>query len=251
MKLMSCMNCLSMLFCFTFLTTSASIAQQSWRGLIVEPENRCTPYNKKLQYPYPQSVEDIIVADMGGQVYGPYSGRYFVTDTETDIEHIVAASEGHDSGLCSASAKKKAQFATDLLNLTLASPEVNRCGVHGKCGYDAAEWLPEKNQCWYANRIVEIKKKYSLSVDLSEAKALDKILGTCNSVKMIFFPRENQKVVVRSNSDPSNTLLKYDANNNGRISCSEARHHSIAPVRQGHPVYVFMNDRDGDGVVCE
>ena len=45
---------------------------------------------------------------------------------DTDIEHIVARSEAHDSGLCAASAAVKAAFARDLLNLTLASPRLNR-----------------------------------------------------------------------------------------------------------------------------
>jgi len=43
----------------------------------------------------------------------------------------------------------------------------------------------------------------------------------------------------------------WDDNDNGRVSCAEARRHGIAPVRRGHPAYAFMNDRDGDGVVCE
>ena len=30
-----------------------------------------------------------------------------------------------------------------------------------------------------------------------------------------------------------------------------ARAHGVAPVRRGHPAYEYMNDRDGDGVVCE
>ena len=40
-------------------------------------------------------------------------------------------------------------------------------------------------------------------------------------------------------------------NGDGRITCAEARLHGIAPVRRGHPAYPYMNDRDGDGVVCE
>ena len=44
---------------------------------------------------------------------------------------------------------------------------------------------------------------------------------------------------------------QWDDNGNGRVSCAEARRHGIAPVRRGHPAYAFMNDRDGDGVVCE
>ncbi|MCY4658288.1 MAG: thermonuclease family protein [Acidobacteria bacterium] len=44
---------------------------------------------------------------------------------------------------------------------------------------------------------------------------------------------------------------RWDDNGNGRVSCAEARRHGIAPVPRGHPAYRFMNDRDGDGVVCE
>ena len=124
----------------------------------------------------------------GGVVYGPYTGRYFDNDRETDTEHIVAASEGHDSGLCEASASRRLQFATDQLNLTLASPEVNRCGEGGKCGLEPAEWKSEKNKCWFANRIVEIKKMYGLSVDKVEAITLDTELSACDSVEMIFYP---------------------------------------------------------------
>ncbi len=46
-------------------------------------------------------------------------------------------------------------------------------------------------------------------------------------------------------------LALYDDNDNGSISCSEARRHGIAPVAAGHPAYQFMRDGDGDRVVCE
>lgn len=45
--------------------------------------------------------------------------------------------------------------------------------------------------------------------------------------------------------------IPWDDDGNGRVSCAEARRHGIAPVRRGHPAYPFMNDADGDGVVCE
>lgn len=55
-----------------------------------------------------------------------------------------------------------------------------------------------------------------------------------------------------ANADaPSDRAAAWDDNGNGRISCAEARRHGIAPVRREHPAYEFMNDRDGDGVVCE
>lgn len=168
------------------LITLPASAHDTWRGLTIEPENRCSPYDKASQYPYPQSVEDDIVASYGGKVYGSYTGRYFEDDTKTDIEHIVAASEGHDSGLCAADAQTRVAFATDLLNLTLAAPNVNRCGTLGKCGLDAAEWLPPKNKCWFAGRVVAIKLKYKLSVDQMEADILEAVLKNCPSTDMVF-----------------------------------------------------------------
>ena len=240
--------------CALLLVLSGSSAHAAtWLGLKVEPENRCSPYSKKKQYPYPQSVEDEIVALMGGLVYGPYTGTYFDSDTETDIEHIVAASEGHDSGLCSASASKRIQFATDQLNLTLAAPAVNRCGANGKCGLDAADWLPPRNQCWFAKRVVDIKTKYGLSVDRDEARALESVLQSCESFEMVFFPR-SEKIAppaAPKRMTTDDALSVYDDNGNGRISCSEARRHSITPVTRQHPAYKHMMDGDGDGVVCE
>ena len=53
-------------------------------------------------YPYSPSVEPRIVQTLGG-IYGPYTGRWFQSIRETDIEHIVARSEAHDSGLYAAS----------------------------------------------------------------------------------------------------------------------------------------------------
>ena len=67
-------------------------------GITIAPENRCTTYDSD-DYPYPQSVEADIVAGMGGRIYGPYTGTYFDNTFQTDIEHIVARSEAHDSGM--------------------------------------------------------------------------------------------------------------------------------------------------------
>ena len=48
-------------------------AAQTWRGLVVAPEHRRTPYERG-DYPYSQSVEARIVASMCGRAYGPYTG---------------------------------------------------------------------------------------------------------------------------------------------------------------------------------
>ena len=47
-------------------------------------------------------------------------------------------------------------------------------------------------------------------------------------------------------------LEKCDANKNGTITCAEASACGLeTPITKDHPAYQYMNDRDGDGQVCE
>ena len=229
-------------------TTGPVHAQASWRGLVVAPEQRCAPYAAD-DYRYPQSVEDRIVAELGG-VYAPYTGRWFASDTETDIEHMVARSEAHDSGLCAADSATKRRFATDLLNLTLAGPRVNR---YQKVDNDAAEWLPPQNRCWFAARVIAVRQRYELTIDRREADALDRVLAGCASTDLVVFApgAVPASAPATSAAGSSEAIAEWDDNGNGRISCAEARAHGIAPVTRDHPAYPFMRDGDGDGVVCE
>ena len=216
-------------------------APETWRGIVLAPERRCSPYDSD-DYRYSQSVELRIVAQLGDIIYGPYTGRYFASTGETDIEHIVARSEAHDSGLCAASPAARRQFASDLRNLTLAGPRVNR---HQKRAHDAAEWLPDMNRCWYAARIVEVRRAYELTIDRREAAAIEAVLQGCDSFDLVVGERAGAVAT------PAPALALYDDNRNGRITCAEARAHGIAPVRRSHPAYRYMNDRDNDGIVCE
>ena len=160
----------------TGLRVDAPTRTGAWRGLTIALENRCSPYDAD-DYSYPQSVEDDIVRNLGG-IYSPYTCETFDSDTQTDIEHIVARSEAHDSGLCGAEARTRREFARDLLNLTLASPSLNRSQKSDK---DAAEWMPEQNQCWFAQTIVDVRLKYGLTIDQAEADAIDRMLAGCTS----------------------------------------------------------------------
>ena len=229
---------------------------QLWRGITVAPEDRCSPYDSD-DYRYSPSVEPRIVETQGG-IYGPYTGTWFETIRETDIEHIVARSEGHDSGLCATSPAIRSDFASDLLNLTLASPSVNR---HQKIAKDVSEWLPELNQCWYVDRTVEVRREYGLTIDRAEADAIDRVLAGCESADMVVLAPVASATAtpIPTQAAPSaptpssnvDALALWDDNGNGRITCAEARAHGIAPVRRRHPAYQHMNDADGDGVVCE
>ena len=69
---------------------SPATGGETWRGLMVAAEHRCSPYDRD-DYSYPQSVEAEIADQLGG-MWSPYDGTRFSSLAESDIEHIVATS---------------------------------------------------------------------------------------------------------------------------------------------------------------
>ena len=206
-------------------------------------ENRCSPYDADDYY-YPQSVEQQIVNRMGGRIYSPNTGAYFSSTRETDIEHIVARSEAHDSGLCAAGNDVRSAFARDLDNLTLADPSTNR---HQKIGKDLAEWLPAQNRCWYVNQVILVKRKYGLTWDAAEANAARSVLAACTSVEMIFV--EEGPAPPPPTAPPPPCPYPPDRNCGDFSTQAEAQACFIAaggPARDPHRL-----DGDNDGIACE
>ena len=145
----------------------------------------------------------------------------------------------------------QAQSVRRLRNLTLAAPGVNR---HQKRDHDAAGWLPPMNACWFAARVIDVKRAYGLTVDRRERDALARTLAGCEDTEIdIIAPGPAAEIAAPSPPRATGTdaLALYDDNGNGRITCAEARRHGIAPVPRSHPAYRYMRDGDGDGVVCE
>ena len=162
--------------------SEANGALNRLRTLRVASESRCSPYSR-ADYGSASASEQRIVDRMGGRIYGPYSGKHFPTMRDTEVEHIVALSEAHDSGLCSASPTLRRSFGTDLDNLTLASPQQNRT----KSARDAAEWVPPltANRCWFAARVVSVRDKHRLTIDPVERDTLETILKGCTDTAMV------------------------------------------------------------------
>ncbi len=210
-------------------------AMRMLNKLTVATEERCSPYQRSKHYSYSQDIELLVAEQLGG-IYGPYTGTCFASLYETHIEHIVAVSEAHDSGLCAASPATRRRFASDLRNLTLASATVNKA----KSGRDVAQWQPPRNRCWFAARVIDVRSAYGLTIDAREKAALSEILSRCDSTAL--------EVVDCHYPD---ALMQYDDNKNGHISCAEARTHGITPVSRDHPAYAWMTDGDNDGKVCE
>ena len=156
----------------------------TWRGLVVAPENRCSTYDPD-DYRHPDALAVDIIAGYDERIYAPYTGIYYEDYLEVSVDHIVAKTEVHDSGGCTWGRTQRRAFARDLENLTLASPRLDR-GV--KAENDAAEWLPDFNQCWFAGAVVAVRRKYELTVDEAERDALEALLSECESTEMVFAP---------------------------------------------------------------
>ena len=92
----------------------------------------------------------------------------------TDVEHIVALAEAHDSGL---SPDQMLEFSGDILNLTVAMPRENRIIKSAK---DAADYLPVNNRCWFVGKVIQVKNKWGLSVDWLEYVSLASVLDSCS-----------------------------------------------------------------------
>ena len=120
---------------------------------------------------------------------------------------------------------------------------------------DAAEWVPARNRCWFAGRILEVRRAYGLTIDRREAAALERILAGCASTALepivCAAPPGSGAGAASGPAGGDDALALYDDNGNGRITCAEARRHGIALVPRSHPAYRYMRDGDGDGVVCE
>ena len=175
------------LYGFAFVAVNAEIAWGAdLSDLRVEPEHRCAPYSARA-HSYPSDLDRRHVEALGydvdskgkisNSVPSPYTpGIAFRYLQDMDIEHIVARSEAHDSGLCADKTRWR-EFAGDPLNITIAAEHVNRTLKRDR---DPADWLPDINRCWFAQRVVDVKAKYQLSVDQREHDALAAVLEGCD-----------------------------------------------------------------------
>ena len=91
----------------------------------MKQSNPCSEYDRASDYSYNGSTLEPCISEQLGAIYSPYSGQCFTSLKQTEIEHIVAIPEAHDSGLCAYTVRVRRAFASDLDNLTLVSRSVN------------------------------------------------------------------------------------------------------------------------------
>jgi hypothetical protein len=112
-----------------------------------------------------------------GQWPDPYTKKTLSDPKSVDIDHIVPLAEAWRSGASAWNDSQRERYANDPEVLLSVEATANRA----KGDKDPAAWKPpnEDEWCDYATRWIEIKSKYSLSVDEDEKTALQEMLNTC------------------------------------------------------------------------
>jgi hypothetical protein len=137
------------------------ILRRDLRGKTYRPGDTCAVQSGRLSDPYTAAA---IVFVRGGA-------------SEVDIDHVVALSDAWQKGAQRWSARERAAFANDPLNLLSVDAHVNRAKGDG----DAATWLPpnKRFRCDYVARQVAVKRKYRVWVTRAEHDAIARVLKTC------------------------------------------------------------------------
>ena len=162
------------LACACFLVPLLASAQGIPVSLTLAPEHDRAGYKRPTTNRY-QRHERAVYLELGMD-RTPFTCAVIGGNLRsTDVEHIVALSEAHDSGL---PPERMLAFSGDPLNLTVAMPRENR---NVKSDKDAADYMPPRNRCWFAARVLAVKAKWGLTVDRAEAVALIEALAGCDT----------------------------------------------------------------------
>lgn len=108
-----------------------------------------------------------------GEWQDPYTGERFTDPSRLDIDHLVPLREVHDSGGDEWGERRRHRYANDLESpRTLIAVEAGANRSKGARG--PAEWLPENEayRCQYVSDWVRVKRRWELSMDRMERRAI-------------------------------------------------------------------------------
>ena len=199
-----------------------------------------------------------------GTLDDPYGGETIAfdrSDSEVDIDHVVALSDAWQSGAASWDDDTRRTFANDPLNLLAVDSGLNRQKSDG----DAATWLPPAKdfRCEYVARQIAVKAKYELWVKPAEGDAMERVLESCDGFAAVvdddLTPDRGDGDVVTTapeEAEPTTEAPKEEesSSSGGSVyykNCDAVRAAGADPIHRGDAGYAKHLDGDGDGVGCE
>ena len=123
-----------------------------------------------------------IVKDTG-KWYSAYEGATVTNFSGLDVDHMVPLAEAWDSGAKEWDIARREVYANDMgdpISLIAVTASTNR----SKSDQDPAEWLPAKDVCVYIKNWVQVKVRWSLTVDENELKVIRETNAKCPKAKM-------------------------------------------------------------------
>jgi hypothetical protein len=184
---------------------------------------------------------------LSGTLADPYTGQTIAFQkgdgSSVDIDHVVALSNGWQTGAFAWDEASRTAFANDPLNLLAVDYSANRQKGDG----DAATWLPDAGgyRCAYVARQVAVKAAHGLWVTPAEHDAIARVLDTCPGEPVPTpAPVELPAATPAPADVPAGTPQPYP-------DCAAARAAGAAPLHRGDPGWSDAMDGDGDGTACE
>lgn len=149
----------------------------SSNGWPVQPSDQCDSRESALFYDGDGVSVGSSCSGLIGSWLDPYTGERLAAPGELDIDHMVPLAAAWRSGASSWTPALRNQYANDPLVLVSTEAGANR--AKGDKGPEL--WVPpnKASHCLYANRWVQVKAKYGLSVNPDEKTALGRMLDTC------------------------------------------------------------------------
>ena len=123
-----------------------------------------------------------IVKDTG-RWYSAYDGVTVTNFSALDVDHMVPLAEAWDSGAKEWDIARREIYANDMgdpISLIAVTASTNR----SKSDQDPAEWLPAKDVCTYIKNWVQVKVRWSLTVDENELKVIRETNAKCPKARM-------------------------------------------------------------------
>ena len=113
-----------------------------------------------------------------------------IDPSKFDVDHMVPLKEAWDSGAWAWDAKTREAYANDLdydMSLIAVSASSNR----SKSDRDPADWLPANKDYWceYITSWVQVKTRWSLSVDAKEKSKIEEVAEDCSGETLDFAPK--------------------------------------------------------------
>ncbi len=158
----------------------------------------------------------------GGKWISTYDGKTLTNASQLDVDHMVPLAEAWRSGAWKWTAAQRQAYANDLDNsqaLIAVTLSTNR----SKGDKDPALWLPKigkEDLCEYIKNWIDVKWKYSLSMDVKESNKLQSELVTCFGNSETRWLNEIPKIIQNETLKnlpnlpiPNQPLISYTENN--------------------------------------